>query len=115
MAVTGAINQQGIIQPVGGIHEKVQGFFQACEAKGLTGRQGVIVPTRNAGAVILPDKVIEAVKASKFHIWAAENIDEVMALLTGRNAGKERRNDKFERHSINEGVRRGLAELADLS
>ncbi len=115
VAVTGAINQQGIIQPVGGIHEKVQGFFQACEAKGLTGRQGVIVPTRNAGAVILPDKVIEAVKASKFHIWAAENIDEVMALLTGRNAGKERRNDKFERHSINEGVRRGLAELADLS
>lgn len=115
VAVTGAINQQGIIQPVGGIHEKVQGFFQACEAKGLTGRQGVIVPTRNAGAVILPDKVIEAVKASKFHIWAAENIDEVMALLTGRNAGKERRNGKFESHSINEGVRRGLAELADLS
>ena len=115
VAVTGAINQQGIIQPVGGIHEKVQGFFQACEAKGLTGRQGVVVPARNAGAVILPDKVIEAVKASRFHIWAAENIDEVMALLTGRNAGKERRGGRFESHSINEAVRRGLAELADLS
>jgi predicted ATP-dependent protease len=115
IAVTGAVNQQGIIQPVGGIHEKVQGFFQACEARGLTGRQGVVVPARNAGAVILPDKVIEAVKLGKFHVWAAENIDEVMALLTGRNAGREKRNNKFENHSINEDVRRGLAELADLS
>ncbi len=115
VAVTGAVNQQGIVQPVGGIHEKVQGFFQACEARGLTGRQGVVVPARNAGAVILPDKVIEAVKLGKFHIWAAENIDEVMALLTGRNAGREKRNNKFENHSVNEDVRRGLAELADLS
>lgn len=115
VAVTGAVNQQGVIQPVGGIHEKVQGFFQACEAKGLTGRQGVVVPARNAGAVILPEKVIDAVKTGRFHVWAADNINEVMALLTGRNAGKERRNGKFENHSVNEAVRRGLAELADLS
>ncbi len=115
VAVTGAVNQQGILQPVGGIHEKVQGFFQACEARGLTGRQGVVIPVKNIGSVILPDKVIKAVKASQFHIWAARDIDELMALLTGWNAGRERRNGKFENHSINEKVRRGLAELADLS
>jgi len=115
VAVTGAINQQGTIQPVGGIREKVQGFFQACEAKGLTGRQGVIVPARNTGSVILPEKVIKAVEASEFHIWTAENIDEVMSLLTGWNAGREKRNGKFERHSINERIRQGLAELSDLS
>ncbi|MDT8297306.1 MAG: S16 family serine protease, partial [Spirochaetaceae bacterium] len=115
IAVTGAINQQGVIQPVGGIHEKVQGFFQACRAKGFTGKQGVIVPARNAAAVILPDAVIQAVEAGRFHIWAAETIDEVMALLTGVKAGRNRRNDRFERHSVNEQVRHGLAELADLS
>ena len=115
VAVTGAVNQQGIIQPVGGIKEKIQGFFQACEAKGLTGRQGVVVPSRNAGSVVLPDKIARAVETSKFHIWAADSIDEVMSLLTGRNAGRERRNGKFENHSINERIRRGLVELAELS
>jgi len=115
VAVTGAVNQQGIILPVGGIHEKVQGFFQACEAKGFTGRQGVVVPAKNIGSVLLPDKIIKAVESSQFHIWAAESIDEVMTLLTGWKAGKERRNGKFENHSINERIRRGLAELADLS
>jgi predicted ATP-dependent protease len=115
VAVTGAVNQQGIIQPIGGIFEKVQGFFQACEAKGLTGRQGVVVPAKNIESVILPDEIIEAVKASRFHIWIAETIDEIMSLLTGWNAGKERRNGKFENHSINERIRRGLTELADYS
>jgi predicted ATP-dependent protease len=115
IAVTGAVNQQGYIQPVGGIGEKVQGFFQACEAKGLTGRQGVVVPAGNVRSVILPDKVIEAVKKGLFHIWAAESIDQVMTLLTNRNAGANRRGDKFEWHSVNECVRRGLLELADLS
>ena len=115
IAVTGAVNQQGVIQPVGGIHEKVQGFFHACEARGLTGRQGVIVPARNAGAVILPDNVIDAVAKRKFHIWAADNIDQVMTQLTGIRAGKEKRSGRFEAHSINEKVRRGLSELADLT
>ena len=115
IAVTGAVNQQGLILPVGGIHEKVHGFFQACEAKGFTGTQGVIVPTRNSGAVILPDDVIEAVAAGKFHIWTARTIDEVMTLLTGLPAGTERRNGKFERRSVNEAVRLGLEELAHLS
>ncbi len=115
VAVTGAVNQQGVIQPVGGIHEKVQGFFQACEARGLTGRQGVVVPARNSEAVILPEKVIKAVEERRFHIWAAETIDEMMTLLTGQNAGREKRSGRFESHSLNEKVRRGLAELADLS
>jgi predicted ATP-dependent protease len=115
IAVTGAINQQGVIQPVGGIHEKVQGFFNACEAKGITGRQGVIVPAGNIRAVILPERVIEAVAAGRFHIWTAETIDEVMALLTGMKSGESRSRGRFEHHSVNEKVRRGLEELADLS
>ena len=115
IAVTGAVNQQGVIQPVGGIHEKVHGFYRACEAKGFTGRQGVIVPAGNTGAVILPDNVVEAVQKGFFHVWTAETIDEVMALLTGLPAGRERRNGRFEAHSFNEKVRKGLTELADLS
>ncbi|PIE04985.1 MAG: peptidase S16 [Spirochaetales bacterium] len=115
IAVTGAINQQGLIQPVGGIREKVQGFFQACETRGLTGQQGVIVPSRNASAVILPEKVIDAVRQSHFHIWAADTIDEVLTLLTGLNAGKIRRNGRFSNHSFNEKVRRSLMELTHLA
>jgi len=115
IAVTGAVNQHGSIQPVGGIYEKVQGFFKACEAKGLTGRQGVVVPARNSGAVILSDKVCTAVKNGRFHIWAAEDIDEVMTLLTGRKAGVQRRGKRFDYNSVNESVRRGLVELSDLS
>jgi predicted ATP-dependent protease len=95
--------------------KKSRDSFQACRAKGFTGKQGVIVPARNAAAVILPDAVIQAVEAGRFHIWAAETIDEVMALLTGVKAGRNRRNDRFERHSVNEQVRHGLAELAELS
>jgi len=115
VAVTGAINQQGIIQPVGAVCEKVRGFFQACEARGLTGYQGVIVPARNSQAVILPDRVVEAVRESKFHVWAADNIDEVMSLLTGKKSGQEKRNGKFETDSFNEAARKGLAELTKLS
>jgi len=115
LAVTGAINQQGIIQPIDGVHEKIQGFFHACEARGLTGQQGVIVPARNSQAVILSDSIIEAVRESKFHVWVADNIDEVMTLLTGKNAGLEKRNGRFESDSFNEAVRKGLAELAKLS
>ena len=115
VAITGAINQGGIIQPVGGIHEKIRGFFQVCEARGLTGYQGVIVPAKNSQAVILPEKVIEAVKESKFYVWTAYNIDEVMALLTGKSPGREKRNGRFESGSFNEAVRKGLAELVKLS
>ena len=115
VAVTGAVNQEGMVQPVGGIHEKVHGFFQACEAKGLTGQQGVVVPSGNVGSVILPDQVIDAVKVGRFHIWAAQDIDEVMGILSGMNPGKKRRKGRFESRSVNESVRRGLAELADLS
>ncbi len=117
LAVTGAINQQGVLQPVGGIHEKVQGFYNACRSRGFTGNQGVVVPARNISSVVLPDQVVQAVKAGEFHIWAAETIDDVMVLLTGMNmhAGRQRRRGRFEMNSINERVRRGLAELADIS
>jgi len=115
VAVTGAVNQQGLVQSIGGVHEKVQGFFHVCVAKGLSGQQGVIIPAGNLQAAIFSDRVIEAVMESKFHIWAANDIDEVMSLLTEKSAGREMRNGKFEPGSFNEEVRRGLAELAKLS
>ena len=115
VAVTGAVNQQGVIQPVGGIHEKVQGFFNACEARGITGTQGVVIPAANIGAVILPDRVVEAIRGGIFHIWAARTIDEVMGLLSGLNPGRERRRGRFERRSLNERIRRNLGDLADMS
>ncbi|KGM38362.1 hypothetical protein JY97_16750 [Alkalispirochaeta odontotermitis] len=115
VAITGAINQQGVVQPVGGVHEKVRGFFQACAARGLTGYQGVIIPAKNSQAVILSERVMKAVKESRFHVWTANNIDEVMALLTGKNVGRDKRNGRFESGSFNEAVRKGLVELAKLS
>lgn len=115
IAVTGAVDQEGILQPVGGIYEKVQGFFRACDAKGLTGGQGVVVPAGSIASVILSDRVTAAVKEGRFHLWAAKNIDHVMAILSGSAPGRQRRNGRFDRGSVNERVRRGLEELADAS
>ncbi len=115
IAITGAVNQQGLILPVGGIREKVKGFFQACEAGQLTGSQGVVVPALSASAVILPANIVESVKQGRFHIWTVNTIDEILSLLTGLNAGKMRRNGKFERNSINERVRQSLEDLSHLA
>lgn len=112
VAVTGAVNQQGDVQPVGGIQKKIQGFFSVCEGRGLTGQQGVIIPAGSVNSVILQDHVIAAIRAGQFHVWAAKNIDEVMTLLTGLNAGRERRSDRFEGSSVNGRIKKGLLELA---
>jgi predicted ATP-dependent protease len=87
IAVTGSVNQMGLIQPVGGINEKIEGFFRTCQATGLTGRQGVIIPIQNVRNLILPYEVLNAIKEKQFSIYPISNIDEGMQLLTGRPIG----------------------------
>ena len=92
VAVTGSVNQMGVLQPVGGINEKIEGFFKACKTTGLTGHQAVIIPFQNVRNLILPYQVLDAIKKGTFHIYVAKTIDEGMEILTNRPAG--RRNDR---------------------
>jgi lon-related putative ATP-dependent protease len=95
IAVTGSVNQNGEIQPVGGVNYKVEGFFEVCQRRGLTGRQGVIIPRQNVADLMLDDEVIEAVKARKFTIWAVSHIDEGIEILTGLQAGTRDKRGHF--------------------
>ncbi|WP_018660711.1 Lon protease family protein [Heyndrickxia acidiproducens] len=90
IAVTGSVNQWGEIQPIGGVNEKIEGFYAICKEQGLTGRQGVIIPQQNMSNLMLNDEVIAAVKAGRFHIWAVRHISEGIEILTGESAGADR-------------------------
>lgn len=83
IAVTGSVNQRGEVQAIGGVNLKIEGFLAVCEAQGLDGRQGVIIPASNAGHLMLKPEVVEAVGAGLFHIWAVHTVDEGITLLTG--------------------------------
>ena len=101
LAVTGSINQIGQVQAVGGVNEKIEGFFDICKARGLTGKHGVIIPRSNVKHLMLRRDVVQAVEKGVFHIYAAEIVDEVMELLTGIPAGKADDNGKYPDQSIN--------------
>lgn len=101
LAVTGSINQKGEIQPVGGINSKIEGFFMACKAKGLSGQQGVIIPEQNRKALMLKKEVVAAVEKKQFHIYAIKTADEGLNLLTGMTAGKLLKSGKFSKGSFN--------------
>ena len=101
IAVTGSVNQKGFIQPIGGVNEKIEGFFDTCKMKGLNYEQGVIIPVQNVKNLHLSDEVIEAVKNGKFHIYAVSTIDEGIEILTGVPAGKKNANGKFPAGTIN--------------
>uniref|UniRef100_A0A7C4XKJ1 endopeptidase La n=1 Tax=candidate division WOR-3 bacterium TaxID=2052148 RepID=A0A7C4XKJ1_UNCW3 len=112
IAVTGSVNQNGEIQPIGGVNEKIEGFYEVCKAKGLTGNQGVIIPRANVNDLMLKPEVVEAVKAGKFHIYAIKTIDEGIEILTGIKAGKRTKRG-FEKNSINYLVEMKLKEYAE--
>ena len=101
IAVTGSVNQKGEIQPIGGVNEKIEGFYEICKMKGLTGEQGVIIPVQNVRNLHLRDEIIESVKKGKFHIYAVRTIDEGIEILTGVPAGKKDQNGKFPAGTIN--------------
>jgi lon-related putative ATP-dependent protease len=109
IAVTGSVNQQGEIQPVGGVNEKIEGFFDVCRVRGLTGRQGVVIPAANVGHLMLRDDVIAAVRDGTFRIWAVAAVDEGLALLTGRPAGQRVADGRFPAGTVNALVEEALA------
>jgi ATP-dependent Lon protease len=96
IAVTGSINQQGDIQAIGGVNEKIEGFFDVCRIKGLTGTQGVMMPESNVEDLMLREDVLEAVAAGKFHVWPVTKVEQGIELLTGMAAGKKNGDGKFE-------------------
>jgi lon-related putative ATP-dependent protease len=111
-AVTGSVNQYGQIQPIGGINEKIEGFFYVCKAKRLTGKQGVIVPIQNVPELHLKKEVVDAVKSGKFHIYPVSTINEGIEILTKKPAGKELASGSFTKGSIFDLVDKELDRLA---
>ncbi|MEO0004760.1 MAG: ATP-binding protein [candidate division WOR-3 bacterium] len=114
LAVTGSVNQKGEIQPIGGVNEKIEGFFDVCAQKGLTGTQGVLIPKANLGDLMLREDVVKAVKEGRFHIYAVETIDQGIELLTGVPAGKPDRKGNYPPDTVNGRVKARLKELAEV-
>lgn len=114
IAVTGSVNQFGEIQPIGGVNEKIEGFFHACKERGLTGRQGVVIPKRNLKNLVLKDEVIKAVAAGEFHIYSVSTIDEGIELLTGIEAGELSPEGSYPVGTINHLVDSRLREMAEV-
>lgn len=113
VAVTGSVNQHGEIQPIGGVNQKIEGFFKVCRAAGLTGKQGVMIPKRNVGDLVLHQDVLEAVREEEFHIWAIEHVDQGIELLTGVSAGQPDEEGNYPEGTINYLVNERLAELSE--
>ncbi|MFP4551209.1 MAG: Lon-insertion domain-containing protein, partial [Spirochaetales bacterium] len=114
IAVTGSVNQMGQIQPVGGISEKVEGFYEVCKKMGLTGDQGVIIPRQNLPNLILTSEVQNAVQKGRFHIYAIETIDEGLEILTGMEAGLRDSEGHYPKGSLNALVEERLRSIAHL-
>lgn len=112
-AVTGSVNQKGKVQAIGGVNDKIEGFFEVCKAKGLTGDQGVLIPQSNAQNLMLKEEVVEAVKAGEFHIYPVETVDQGIEILTGLKAGVRHPDGKFEEGTVNHRVDSRLREMAD--
>lgn len=112
LAVTGSVNQLGEVQPIGGVNEKIEGFFDVCSKRGLDGSQGVIIPASNSKHLMLRSDVCEAVKEGKFSVYTVETIDDGIEVLTGVPAGQRDADGKFPKDSINERVE---AKLIDYS
>ena len=101
IAVTGSVNQKGQIQPIGGVNEKIEGYFQICQMRGLDGTHGVIIPIQNVNNLQLSDEVVDAVKNKLFHIYAISTIDEGIEILTGVPAGKKDKYGNFPAGTVN--------------
>jgi len=112
VAVTGSVNQFGQVQAIGGVNEKIEGFFDVCRARGLSGDQGVLIPGANAKNLMLRQDVVEACSSGKFHVWTAEHVDEGIEVLTGVPAGAGGADGAFPEGTVNARVAARLAQLA---
>ena len=108
IGVTGSVNQKGLIQPIGGVNEKIEGFYEVCKLKGFKGGEGVIIPSKNIGNLMLNEEVIEAVKSKIFTIYAIDTIDQGMEVLTGIKAGELNESGEYEEESVNFHIRNKL-------
>ena len=111
IATTGSVDQMGEIQPIGGVNEKIEGFYFVCKEKGLTGQQGVIIPRQNVADLMLRDEVVNAVRDGRFHVWAVRHVDEGIEILTGAVAGARDDSGRYPEDSINGRIAARLAEL----
>ena len=114
LAVTGSINQHGRIQVVGGINEKIEGFYNVCKTRGLDGSHGVIIPGDNVKHLMLQEEVVEAVQKGLFRVFAVQNIDEAVTIMTGKEAGQRDKDGSFPRDSVNAKVEEQLISYATL-
>ncbi|MGD0979102.1 MAG: AAA family ATPase [Candidatus Bathyarchaeia archaeon] len=113
LAVTGSVNQKGEVQAIGGVNEKIEGFFEVCKAKGLTGKQGVMMPESNVQNLMLKEEIVDAVKEGKFHIISVKTIDEGIEVLTGVKAGGKQKDGTFEEGTVNDRVDKRLKQMAE--
>jgi predicted ATP-dependent protease len=111
--VTGSVNQKDEVQPIGGINQKIEGFFDVYRDKGLSGIQGVMMPAKNLKHLMLRNEVIEAVKEGKFHIWAVNTIDEGIQVLTGVEARKMEKDGSHPEGTVNYKVAASLKAMAE--
>ena len=115
IAVTGSVNQLGDIQPVGGINEKIEGFFSICEKMGLSGKQGVIIPRQNVKSLILPERILNAIEERRFHIYPISSIDQGMEILTLRPSGERNVKGSFPPNTVNRIIEARLKKPPELS
>jgi predicted ATP-dependent protease len=113
LAVTGSVSQDGEIQAIAGVNEKIEGFFDVCQRRGLTGAQGVIIPASNVQHLMLRPDVVAAAEAGRFHVYAVQHVDEVLALLTGLPAGERDADGEYAEGSVNRLVEDRLRTLAE--
>jgi lon-related putative ATP-dependent protease len=113
IAVTGSVNQKGEVQAIGGVNQKIEGFFDCCRVKGLTGKQGVMIPESNVQDLMVRKDVIDAVKKGKFHLYAVKSIDEGIEILTGKEAGEMKPDGTYPKGTINALVNERLKSLAE--
>ncbi|HHC71463.1 MAG TPA: ATP-dependent protease, partial [Thiotrichales bacterium] len=113
LAVTGSINQYGEVQAIGGVNEKIEGFFDVCRTRGLEG-QGVIIPHANVRHLMLREDVVDAVREGRFHVYAVHTVDEAVELLTGLPAGERGEEGRFPEGTLNQRVEGRLIQLAEL-
>jgi lon-related putative ATP-dependent protease len=113
VAVTGSVNQKGEVQPIGGVNEKIEGFYLCCKRAGLTGRQGVLIPRANVKDLMLRQEVVDAVAQGRFNVWAVDRVEQGAELLMGKSAGRRGKNGRYPKTSILGRVDARLAEMAE--
>ena len=112
-AVTGSVNQKGEVQAIGGVNEKIEGFYHTCKTKGLKGDEGVLIPQSNVQHLMLSEEVVEAVKQGRFHIYPVRTIDDGIEILTGVKAGVMKTDGNYEADTVHFKANKRLAEMAD--